>query len=243
MITISGFVNFIILAVLVMLISVGLDRLFIHIVPFRLFYYAMRFPGVVLHEVAHIAGCLISGAEIKKIVLFSETGGSVTYAKPRIPLIGTVIISTAPLFVLPLILAGVTWIFGSYFGCYVPLAFPSGWDAGTGLYDMINGVITIFKTNLITHFNGWFLLYLYLIGSIILSLSPSGQDIKNAAVGIGILMALCLLVIGTGYQPGIALISLIISLMNNAFSVGLMFEIITVVVAIPFLAFYSTKGS
>ncbi|MCX6686921.1 MAG: M50 family metallopeptidase, partial [Methanoregula sp.] len=114
---IAGFFNFIILALLVILVSVGLDRLYARIAPFRLFYYALRFPGVVLHEIAHVAGCLVTGAEIKKIVLFSETGGSVTYANPKIPLLGTVIISTAPLFVLPLTLAGLTWIFGTYFGC------------------------------------------------------------------------------------------------------------------------------
>ena len=241
MMDISGFLSFVVLAVLVMVISGGLDRLLAQVAPFRLFYYAIRLPGVVLHEIAHIAGCVLSGAEIRKIVLFSETGGSVTYARPKIPLFGTVIISTAPLFILPLILAGLTWLFGTYFMCYVPPLFPSGWGTVPGFYEMIHEVITIFSINLVSRFNGWFLLYLYLTGSIILSLAPSGQDLRNAAVGIGVLFIICLLVIWSGFQGAITVVGLILAPMNTAFSVGLMYEMITAVVAVPFLAMYGIR--
>jgi hypothetical protein len=237
----SGFFSFVILAVLVIVISGGLDRLLAHVAPFRLFYYAIRLPGVVLHEIAHMAGCVLSGAEIKKVVLFSETGGSVTYARPKIPLFGTVIVSTAPLFILPLILAGLTWLFGTYFGCYVPPLFPSGWGTVPGFYGMIHEVTAIFSINLVSRFNGWFLLYLYLAGSIILSLAPSGQDLRNAAVGIGILFITCLLVIWSGIQGTITMMGLVLSPMNTAFSIGLMYEMIAAVVAVPFLALYGMR--
>ncbi len=234
----SEFFNFIILALVVMVISAGLDRLYARIAPVRLFYYALRFPGIVLHEIAHVAGCVVTGAEIKKIVLFSETGGSVTYVNPKIPLVGTVIISTAPLFVLPLTLAGLTWIFGTYFGCYVPPVFPSGPGTIAGFYEMIHEITVIFPTNLVSRFNGWFLVYIYLTGSIVLSLAPSGQDLRNAAVGIGLIVTLCLLVIWAGFPGPVAVLDLVIAPMNTAFSIGLMYEMIAGLVSVPFILLY-----
>lgn len=237
----SGIFSCVILAVIVVLISFGLDRLFVRVVPFQSLYYAIRLPGVVLHEIAHMAGCVITGARIGKVVLFSKEGGSVTYTEPKIPVLGTVIISTAPLFFLPLVLAGLTWIFGTYLGCFVLPFVTLGGDLSTSFLDMINNVIAIFSSNLITKFNGWFLLYLYLCGSIVLSLAPSGQDFKNAAFGIGSLLAICLLIIQSGVEPGIALISLFAASMVTAFSIGLMFEMIAVLVALPFILIYFAR--
>ena len=129
---ISGFFQFILLAVMVILVSVGLDRLYAAVVPFRSLYYAIRLPGVVLHEIAHMVGCVVTGAEIKKVVYFSPEGGSVTYSGPKIPVVGPVIISTAPLFFLPLVLAVLTWVFGTYFGGNVPPVVPLTGDLVTG---------------------------------------------------------------------------------------------------------------
>ena len=81
-------------------------------IPVRIIYLFIRFPGVVLHECSHIIGCLVTGARIRKVVLFSKDGGSVTYSRPLLPYIGDVIISTAPLFLLPLALSFITWVFG-----------------------------------------------------------------------------------------------------------------------------------
>jgi len=238
---ISGFFQAILLAVMVILISVGLDRLFIQVVPFRSLYYAIRLPGVVLHEISHMIGCLVTGAEIRKVVFFSKEGGSVTYSEPGIPILGTVIISTAPLFFLPLILAGLTWIFTTYFGCIVPPVVPLTGDLVAGSEDMIKNIIIIFSQNLIDHPNGWFFLYLFLCGSIVLSLAPSAQDFKNAAIGIGSLLAICLLIVNYGFGPGIALISLIASPMITAFSTGLLFEMITVIVVLPFIILFVVR--
>jgi len=238
---ISGFFQFILLAVMVILISVGLDRLYAAVVPFRSLYYAIRLPGVVLHEISHMIGCVVTGAEIRKVVYFSQEGGSVTYSEPRIPVVGTVIISTAPLFFLPLILAVLTWIFGTYFGCSVPPVVPLTGDLVAGSEDIFKNVIPLFSSNLIVHPNGWFLVYLFVCGSIVLSLAPSGQDFKNAAIGIGFLLALCLLILKSGFGPGIALVSLIASPMITAFSTGLLFEMIALVVALPFLLIFIVR--
>jgi hypothetical protein len=63
---------------------------------YQYIYYLFLFPGVVFHEMAHIVGCLISGARIKSILLFSKTGGEVVHEKPAIPYIGIFLISIFP---------------------------------------------------------------------------------------------------------------------------------------------------
>ena len=101
-------------------ISLALDVLWARVIPLRSFYYFIRAPGVIVHECSHIFGCLITGAKVKKVVFFSEKGGSVTYTASKIPYLGDVVISTAPLFCIPLVLAGCTWVFSQYLGCVFP---------------------------------------------------------------------------------------------------------------------------
>ena len=79
--------------------------------------FSFKRPGRSRPRVSHIIGCLITGAKIKKVVLLSKEGGMVSYAQPALPVIGNVIISTAPLFFLPLVLAALTWLFRTYAGC------------------------------------------------------------------------------------------------------------------------------
>ena len=122
---ITGFLLFLLLAATVTLVSYAFDRISGLVLPVRFLYYTVRMPGVVLHELAHVAGCLITGAEIRNIVLFSKDGGSVTYAEPKIPVLGTVIISTAPLLLLPLVLALLTAVVPVLTGNSTVFALPS----------------------------------------------------------------------------------------------------------------------
>ncbi len=113
----AGFFLVIATGIIVIFISIALDFLWAHAIPVRFFYYFLRAPGVVVHECAHILGCLLTGAKIRHVVLFSKEGGSVTYNPPVIPVIGNVVISTAPLLCIPLVLVAVTWVFSTYLGC------------------------------------------------------------------------------------------------------------------------------
>ena len=170
----------------VILISRALDILWAQVIPIRFFYYIIRAPGVVVHELSHVFGCVIMGAKIKKVVLFSEEGGSVTYSRPKIPYLGDLVIGTAPLFCLPLVLAGFTWIFSTYLGCEFP-PFLQGVNSTDELFLLAAGIIGMFVQNLVVVFNPWFLLYLYITLTLVLSVAPSMQDIKNAAIGICII--------------------------------------------------------
>ncbi len=237
---IIDFAAFLLLAATVTLISYGFDRLYAQILPVRLLYYAIRMPGIALHELAHIAGCLVTGAEIRKVVLFSKEGGSVTYAEPKIPLLGTVIISTAPLLLLPLFLALLTWIFPIVFGSSLGLALPPP-DNGLPFTGITTTVGSLFYNNLIVRFNGWFFLYLYLCVTIILSLAPSSRDFTNAAIGIALIAAACLLIIMSGNGLAISLLDRILAPMAYAFTLGLIFEVVVAVVSLPFLIIYGIR--
>jgi hypothetical protein len=216
----------------VILISRGLDLIWAQVIPIRFFYYIIRAPGVIVHELSHVFGCLIMGANIKNVVLFSKEGGSVTYSRPKIPYIGDLVIGTAPLFCIPLVLAGCTWVFSTYFGCEFP-ALPQGVHSADELFLLATGIMKMFSGNLILSFNPWFLLYLYITLTLVLSVAPSVQDIKNAAVGICIICLSGILILWSGIPFAVKFLVEITSLVSIGFFLGLTFGIIALLISIP----------
>jgi hypothetical protein len=198
-------------------------------------------PGVVVHECAHIIGCLVTGAKIKKVVLVSKEGGMVAYTKPAIPVLGNVIISTAPLFFLPLVLAVLTWLFGTYAGCWFLSTIPSI-DSSTSLYQLVLNTGMTLYWNLVVAFNGWFILYLYLVMSLVLSFSPSTQDLKNAVIGILILIVAGFGLLATGIPAITSAFLLVIGLFGTGLAIGFAFELAALLVSLPFLVFYRRTG-
>ena len=118
-------------------------------------YYAFLFPGVVLHEVSHIIGCIIVGAEIKKASLFNSQGGYVVHEKPTLPIIGDLIVSIIPLAV------GICTIF-----------FLTKYYLG----NILGGELSPSQL-------GKTVFILYLGVSIIANMLPSWQDFTNASYG------------------------------------------------------------
>lgn len=228
------------IGILVVLISRSLDVLWARVVPIRTFYYLIRVPGVVVHELSHILGCLIMGAKVKNVILFSKEGGSVTYSRPKIPLLGDVVINTAPLICIPLVLAGCTWVFSQYLGCVFPV-LPQGIGSSADLVSLGTGILGIFTWNLVVMFNPWFLLYLYLTLSLVLSVAPSAQDISNAAIGIGIVALAGILVLQSGIPLAVSILGELIRLVNIGFVLGLSFGVIALVMSIPLMIVYVHK--
>ena len=224
----------------VIALSYALDHLWAATMPVRMIYLFIRIPGVVLHECAHIIGCLVTGARIRNIVLFSKDGGSVTHTCPLLPYIGDVIISTAPLFLLPLALSCITWVFGTYLGCVFP-AFPAMIASPDILMDLMKAIFFSFSDNLITRFNGWFLMYLYLTVSLVLSVAPSPQDMKNAAAGIILLTLAGLLIAGSGIPWALSVLAELVHLLGEGFTLGLVFGLVAFAVSLPLLAWYAYK--
>jgi hypothetical protein len=224
----------------VIAISFALDILWAHVIPLRSFYYAIRALGVIVHECSHILGCIITGAKIKKVVFFSEEGGSVTYTSSKIPYIGDVVISTAPLVCIPIVLAGLTWVFSQYLGCVFP-PMPLAVNSMDTLLGLVITITTLFTQNLVVRFNPWFIVYLYLTVTLVLSLAPSAQDMKNAAVGIGILLIACILILLSSLPSLVNILESIIHLIGIGFTFGLMFEIIALVISTPLMVWYLYK--
>jgi hypothetical protein len=226
--------------ILVMVISMVLDRFWSHALSKRGLYYFISAPGIVVHECTHIAGCLITGAKIKKVVFFSEHGGSVTYLSPKVPLLGDVIIGTAPLFGIPLMLAGLTWLFGTYLGCTLFITVPS-LNSLAGAGALLTSTLLILYLNLVVKFNGWFLLYLYLTVSLVLSLSPSMQDMKNALTGLVILIISGLLIIASA-SVVIVLLGAVMTLFATGLGLGLAFELIAIIVTVPLMIVHKLRA-
>jgi hypothetical protein len=221
-------------------ISLALDILWARVIPLRSFYYCIRAPGVIVHECSHILGCLLTGAKVKKVVFFSEKGGSVTYTASKIPYLGDVVISTAPLFCIPLVLAGCTWVFSQYLGCVFP-PLPPGVDSTDALFGLLTGIVGMFTRNLIVQFNPWFLVYLYLTLTLVLSLAPSAQDMKNAAIGIGIITLVGILILWSSLPLAVSLLEGITRLVGISFAFGLMSVLIALVISIPLMVWYVLK--
>lgn len=234
---IPEFILFLLLAATVTVLSYVFDMLFARILPGRFLYYTIRMPGIVLHELAHVIGCFVTGAAIKNVVFFSKDGGSVTYSKPQIPYLGTVIISTAPLILLPLFLVLLTVFFPFITGSPLSFDLPS-LGSSSSPFILLGSVTVLFATNLFIRFNGWFLLYLYLCTTVILSIAPSRQDLTNAAAGIALIAAACLVVIVSGYAPLVTLLDRILSLIESIFTIGLIFEMVVALVMLPLVLIY-----
>jgi hypothetical protein len=222
---------------IIMGISHLLDHIWAHSLRYPSFYLIVSAPGVILHECAHVIGCLITGAKIKKVVLLSKEGGMVSYSPPAIPVLGDVIISTAPLFFLPLVLAALTWLFGTFADCSFSTAVPS-LGSIESLYPLVAAIGTTLYQNLIVAFNPWFILYLYLVTSLALSFSPSVQDLKNALTGLVILAiaGICLLALNIPAVTGGFL--LLLGLIGTGLAIGLAFGIVALLISLPALLFY-----
>jgi len=236
----SGVLFILFTGIAVIALSYALDHLWAATMPVRMIYLFIRIPGVVLHECAHIIGCLVTGARIRNIVLFSKDGGSVTHTRPLLPYIGDVIISTAPLFLLPLALSWITWVFGTYLGCIFP-AFPAMIASPDILMDLMKAISFSFSDNLITRFNGWFLLYLFLTVSLVLSVAPSSQDMKNAAAGIILMTLAGFLIAGSGIPLAVSVLAELVRLLGEGFTLGLVFGLVAFAVSLPLLVWYAYK--
>lgn len=232
-----AFIVIIFTGLVVMGLSRLLDHIWARVLRLPWLYFIVSAPGVVVHECAHIIGCLVTGAKIKKVVLLSKEGGVVSYTQPAIPVLGNVIISTAPLFFLPLVLAALTWVFGTYAGCTFFSAIPA-LDSYASVYSLVVMIGRTLYQNLFVAFNGWFLLYLYLVTSLVLSFSPSTQDLKNAVVGILILIIAGFCILATGIPTVNGIFFTVINLFGTGLAIGFAFEIVALLVSLPALVFY-----
>lgn len=129
----------------------------------RLLFYV----GAVVHELSHVVFCLLTGATITKISIFSGNP-QVVYSKPKLPFIGQLLISLAS------IIGGLLFLFlinKYYLINYFRIPQFSNWQS-----------VLIAPLNLLSQINlfnwqSWLMILLFLnVGTMI---GPSLQDLKN----------------------------------------------------------------
>jgi len=132
----------------------------------KFIFYALLYPGVILHEFGHLVGCKLSGARVRSVKFVSSQGGEVVHESSKIPVFGNFIISVFPL------------IFGIILTYLIVLLVKSN------LPDLSLAAFWIVKV-----------LGYYLIIAILLTMFPSFQDIKNAPLIYLLVVGLTILVI------------------------------------------------
>jgi hypothetical protein len=218
----------------VCLLSFLLDHMWASILPSRIIHRIFVTPGIIVHELSHAVACLLMGAKITEISFFSEEGGHVTHAKARVPLIGQPIISMAPMFGIPLFMFGLALLFGYLLGCWFPASYPHVTSAGS-LWDYCIVSFDLFKYNFWVEQNWWFILYIYLTLTLVVCLSPSGQDLKNSFIGIAVVFGLGLGVIFvSGYLDwGTPVLRFLIKWLYYGLGLGFVLEIIATLITLP----------
>ncbi|MFA6081929.1 MAG: hypothetical protein WC773_00745 [Patescibacteria group bacterium] len=150
---------------------------------FRLFVV----PGVILHELAHAGVCLITGTKIHRIRVFKRTGGEVAHEQSKIPIIGPLLITMAP------IMAGLlalVWL-GSR------IIDTSAVKLGTSINDFGPFLMSVIRS---AHWqSATAVLWIYLILAIGATMTPSFQDLKNSALSFVIIAAAIIAIFKTGF--------------------------------------------
>ncbi len=165
-------------------------RLVAKYLPYKL-YHPMIFFGVIIHEIGHIVGCILTGAKIKKISLFKQEGdkiGEVIHSSPKVPVIGQCIISLAPIFSAMFFFYILTALVHSSLN----LDICKSDDSFFVFFNFLKGVDL---------FDIRWLFLLYATLSMSLTLAPSSTDLKHASVGVVsiLLVILALEFIGTPF--------------------------------------------
>jgi hypothetical protein len=106
------------------------------------------------------------------------------------------------------------------------------------MIDLGRSIIGTFSDNLLIRFNGWFLLFLYLTVSLVLSAAPSSRDMKNAAAGSALLVLAGILVVWSGNAWAISAGAELVRFLGYGFTLGLVYGFIALVVSLPLLGWY-----
>lgn len=150
----------------------------------RRWYRIFVGPGVIVHELSHAAGCLITGCQITEINFWKASGGHVKHYQPRDPFVRMVsepIIALAPIGGTFLVLGFITWLFyPQLFSYFVSAKYEA--------------VLNIFEW---ADWQTW--LYLYLTTSLLATIAPSKTDMTYA---FGSLVVAAVAFIGLSFLPG-----------------------------------------
>lgn len=127
-------------------------------------------PGIIIHELAHAFACFFTGAKVSQLSVFDKEGGHVSHTKSRLPIIGSVIISIAPL------LVGVVIIY--IMSRKLGLADFNFFKLGHTPKSIAAANISLIKNIFHYSWKNWLLFYLTI--SVAVTMIPSRKDFANA---------------------------------------------------------------
>jgi hypothetical protein len=188
--TLALFLNLVIGAALLLLALHGLRRLWAGTVSTGVLAWVVA-PGVILHELSHAAGCVLTGAKVHSITLWRSDGsGEVRHGPPRVRWLGGVVISLAPLVggILALLLLGLLLRAPvNMYGVRVSGAQPDQFVFLADLARLLwHDFALVLRPSAWADWRSW--LFLYFAVCITLTMGPSAKDLRNCAAG---LLALC----------------------------------------------------
>ncbi len=208
--------------------------------------------GVIVHEYSHALACVLTNTKIYEIKLFEPRGGHVTHQK-RGPFI-TAIISIAPLFGGSLFLLLLAWSFGivpTYWGVKGIVFNPARVNLTTSFYQSFVSLVTavgetlwINSVELFGLTTLFFIIFLYLVGSVAACIAPSVDDLEQSAIGLSIFMLIGFFVIyfkPLGYIPDLTayfgtatpILDFVVYWLSFVISIGLVGVLLIVVVLVP----------
>lgn len=146
----------------------------------RHYYRLFVAPGVIVHELSHALGCLVTGAQITEINFWKASGGHVKYRHPDTPLFhlfGNPIIALAPIWGTFLIVALTTYFLAPNL---IRLNQYYDWTIPANYWQVLD----------LADWRSW--LYLYLVTSLMATMAPSKTDMSYALFSLiifGLLLA------------------------------------------------------
>lgn len=159
----------ILLILILVLLSFAIDFFLSHSLLGPKYRYFLA-PGVIIHELAHGFACFFTGAKVSEMSLFEKDGGHVKHTRSKIPVIGPVLISLAPL------IAGIIIIF--FASKFLSMGEINLFKDGVDAKAIISANRSIIGNLAGLTVKSWILLYVVI--STAVTMIPSRQDFVNA---------------------------------------------------------------
>jgi hypothetical protein len=172
----------------------AVERLLVSLVGRRLARWALA-PGIVVRELSHIVGCLVTGATITRASLFDLDAGPAAHTKPKLPVIGDAIIGLMPAAGCTLAL-GLAWTWlGQPLdlgGARLPALEFSSWSMRGPLgavHDFVVEGIALLRAALAQTFSERTLTpqglaFAYCLVTFSIAMAPGATEIKHALLGL-----------------------------------------------------------
>jgi hypothetical protein len=173
----------IVLILVLIIFSFAIDFFLSHSI-FGVKYRYFLAPGVIIHELAHGFACFFTGAKVSEMSLFEKDGGHVKHTRPRIPILGPVLISLAPL------IAGIVIIF--FVSKFLSMGEISMFKNGLNAQAIMSANQTIIHNLVGLSVKNWILLYI--VVSTAVTMIPSRKDFVNAFFPLLILIVAFLII-------------------------------------------------